>query len=464
MIFDYIAEVARELIDADKDHFFEEYQAMAPPYREKGKERIKKAIPNLYESGVEKQLVSSDLSVNSAVSKQIIAFIADAEEKKDHKMLMLLVETICNSLLDYVAGLSKLTVDYSRIDYLNGNHESTKVIVLPYFKCDWQHDQMRNCFENGINNYTNNLYFIDIKHTIGKYKIQNYILNKNLFHRAKQNNKLKIGMAPLTCKPVITQDTIETEERNGVGYFSIKEVKDSESINESLISILKKARSENVDILVFPEMLGTEETKNCFENFCEEQMFDTDLSNPDIVVLPTVWKDHHNQAFVYIGELNEPIVQEKYHRYPYPDDGNCRLEDLAIPDVPVINVFHSKHLGRIVVAICKDLLMKEHIDFLIGDLRASLILVPSFSTGHYPFEMISYYGFPYDCHIVWINTCAAEHIIPEGDEPLKTVGMIYNPSKTGIEEEMPKLDKDKCTRQCTQCLKTYEAKLKGEKL
>ena len=466
MIFDHIAEVARELIDAGNKRFFEEYQAMTPLHRKTGENFIKEKIPELFKSGVLRQLGTTDLSIDSNVSKQITAFIEDAEVKKNHKVLMLLIETFCNSLLNYVAGLSKLMTDYSPIDYLNGNHESTMVIILPDFKCDWQHDHMRNCFENGINNFTNNIYFVDIKHTIGKYKIQNYILNRTLFYRAKQSGKLKIGISPLTCNPAITKDTIETEERNGVGYFSVKEVKDSESINEALISILKKARREMVDILVFPEMLGTEETKKRFDDFCEEQLYDTDLSNPDIVVLPTIWKDHHNQAYVYIGELNKPIIQEKYNRYPYASDGTCRLEDLAIPDVPIINVFHSEHLGRIVVAICKDLLMKEHIEFLIGDLRASLILVPSFSTGDYPFKMISYYGFPYDCHIVWINTCAAEHILPEGSKPLETVGMIYNPSRTSDDDQdkMPTLKKDKCTRQCTECLRIYEAKLKGEKL
>ena len=102
------------------------------------------------------------------------------------------------------------------------------------------------------------------------------------------------------------------------------------------------------------------------------------------------------------------------------------------------------------------------IEFLVGDLRASLILVPSFSTGDYPFKMISYYGFPYDCHIVWINTCAAEHICPVGSRPLDTVGMIYNPGKSGYREKPIELKRSECNRQCTECLKTYEADIKGE--
>ena len=463
MIFDHLAEAARELYDISEGHFFEEYQAMPPLYHQNMIESIKEAIPALYnEEGDPRQLESSDLSVNSKVAKQIIAFIEDAEAKKDYKRLMVLIETVCGSLLNYVEGLSTLTTDFCPIDYLNANHESTKVIILPDFKCNWQHDDIRNCFENGINNYIKNIYFIDIKHTIGKYKIQNYILNRRLFKRAKNGGKLKIGMSPLTCHPAITQDTLETSERDGTGYFSVKEVKDGESINKAMLSILDKARKEEVDILVFPEMLGTEETVKQFDDFCQEQMFDTRLSNPEIVVLPTIWKDRHNQAYVYIGELNKPVIQDKYYRYPYPDNGIYRLEDLDTSDVPIINVFHSEKLGRIVVAICKDLLMKEHIEFLVGDLRASLILVPSFSTGDYPFKMISYYGFPYDCHIVWINTCAAEHICPVGSRPLDTVGMIYNPGKSGYREKPIELKRSECNRQCTECLKTYEADIKGE--
>lgn len=462
MIFDIIADVARTLLDSGEKHFFEEYLAMTSTHREHLKAQIQKAIPNMFISGVQKQLEASDLSVNSKVSKQIIAFITETCTNHNYMALMQLMVTVCDSLLNYIAGLSKLTADFSPFDYLNTNHETTKVIVLPYYGCDWQHDKMRNHFENGINNYINNIYIIDIKYTIGKYKIQNYILNRTLFSRAKKSRKLKIGVSPLTCLPAITRDTIEIEDRNGVGFFSIKEVKNSDIINNTFLSILKKARKEDVDILVFPEMLGTEETKKQFEDFCEKEIFNTELSTPDIVVLPSIWKGRQNIAYVYIGELNKPIVQKKHYRFPYPDNGTYHLEDLDNQETPVINVFHSEHLGRIVVAICKDLLMKEHIEFLIGDLRASLILVPSFSTGDFPFKMISYYGFPYDCHVVWINTCAAEHIMPDGHEPLKTVGMIYNPSKSNTIPSMPTLEKENCDNQCNDCLKTYEVDLKGE--
>ena len=463
MIFDYIAETARILLDEGDKHFFEEYLAMSSAHKKDLETLIKKKIPDLYDSKALKQLDSSELSVHSNVSKQIISFITDAKSEKNYLALMELMVTVCNSLLNYVKGLGELTVDYSPINYLNSNHEDTKVIVLPYFICDWQHDNMRTHFENSINNYINNIYIIDIKYTIGKYKIQNYIVDRKLFHRAKHNKKLKIGVSPLTSNPVITQDSISVEYKNNIGYFSVKEVKDSESINKSLISILQKAREESVDILVFPEMLGTEDTKIQFEEFCLEHMLDPDQSNPDIVVLPTIWKNHQNQAYVYIGELNKPIIQKKYYRFPYPNNDDTHLlEDLDISEKPVINVFHSKQIGRIVVAICKDLLMKEHIDFLIGDLKASLILVPSFSTGDYSFKMISYYGYPYDCNIVWINTCAVEHILPDGKVSLKTVGMMYNPSKFTELPCNPTLEKDSCEHHCTDCLKTFEIKLKGD--
>ena len=139
LIFDHLAEAARELYDISEGHFFEEYQAMPPLYHQNMIESIKEAIPALYnEEGDPRQLESSDLSVNSKVAKQIIAFIEDAEAKKDYKRLMVLIETVCGSLLNYVEGLSTLTTDFCPIDYLNANHESTKVIILPDFKCNWQ--------------------------------------------------------------------------------------------------------------------------------------------------------------------------------------------------------------------------------------------------------------------------------------------------------------------------------------
>ena len=61
MIFDHLAESARELYDIGEGHFFEDYQAMPLLYHQNVIERIKEAIPALFdEAGDLRQLESSD--------------------------------------------------------------------------------------------------------------------------------------------------------------------------------------------------------------------------------------------------------------------------------------------------------------------------------------------------------------------------------------------------------------------
>lgn len=94
-----------------------------------------------------------------------------------------------------------------------------------------------------------------------------------------------------------------------------------------------------------------------------------------------------------------------------------------------ITVIHCDGIGRIVVMICRDALPREHLHRVLEYLKATLLIIPSFSTGNYDFEDRLQICRSYDCCAVWINTCSV-HLIDESvGEKLNKIGMVLRTGK-----------------------------------
>lgn len=456
MIFDNFALACREILNNTDDRFFEEYQAISSSYINELKREMNQQVPSYFKDGAYRMLDKNELYHTSDFSGEFSTALFSALAEKNYDKAMFFMQNLCSGLARYITNLTYIPDDYRPFEYLNTNSSETKIIVLPKFRADWQHSNMWKSFDYSLNNYLQNIYIIDIASLIGKYKIRNYILSYNLFQKAIDNGKLVIGASPITCKSCIKPENIETREIDGKGYFSLKGLSNKVELQKNLKSIFKKAQMSGVNILVFPEMLGIEGQEQAVEDI----VTDSGLLNPQITVLPSIWRNKENCSQILIGAANEPILQRKSFRFPYQnEEGDIFLEDLRLEEEIDIHIFHANRIGRIVVAICKDLLMKKHLDFLIDELKASVILVPSFSTGDYPFEMISYEGFPYDCNIVWINSCAAEHLVKSSGKALDNIGLFYNPSRDGTQDCIRKFKKETCNGQCSECFFKMEINL-----
>lgn len=453
MIFDYIALACREILNNTDDRFFEEYQAISSSYINQLKREMSQQVPSYFKDGAYRMLDKNDLYHTGDFLGDFSAMLTSALAEKNYDKALFFIQNICSGFARYITNLTYIPDDYRSFDYLNTNSSETKIIVLPKFRADWQHSNMWKTFDYGLNNYLQNIYIIDIASISGKYKIKNYILSYGLFQEALNNGKLLIGVSPITCKSCINPENIETREVDGKGYFSLKELSNKNELQNNLKSIYQKAQKNGINILVFPEMLGIEGQEQVIEDIVKE----SGELNPQITVLPSIWKNRENCSQILIGAANDPVLQRKSFRFPYQNEkGDTFLEDLRLDGEIDIHIFHADKIGRIVVAICKDLLMKKHLDFLIEELKASVILVPSFSTGDYPFEMISYEGFPYDCNIVWINSCAAEHLLNSSGKTLDNIGLFYRPSRDGTQDCIRKFKKEGCTGQCSECFFTME--------
>lgn len=460
MIFDCIASACRQIIDCTDNRFFEEFQAISSDYEQQLEANFKREIPSFFDEGHYRMLSVDDLSSRSHFAQEFSSALEVATRNKDFEKALYYIKTVCPAFKKYIGQLTIITSDYSSFDYLNSNSQETNIIVLPKVNVNWQHSNMWKYFDYSINNYLTNIYIIDITEIKGNYKIKNYVLSYDLFAEEIEKGKIVIGIFPITCKDCINLENVEIKDVNGKGFFSVTKLQHKGEITGNIKSIYKEARMRGVNILVFPEMLGTQKQIQHIQKLNLEDSNTPNINNPQITVMPTIWKDRENFSNILIGQLNQPVTQKKTFRYPYQDeDGAIVLEDLDLENEVTINIFHIEGIGRVIVAICKDLLMKKHLDFLIGDLKASIILVPSFSTGDYPFKMISYYGFPYDCNIVWINSCAAKHLLKKPNDSFETIGVTYNPSRSGTDDCVKEYKNSVCDGQCNKCLFTFELNL-----
>lgn len=368
-------------------------------------------------------------------------------EENSFKLLKLL-QVLDSSIKNLIKISCEDDEGYKEIIALNTNYDDTDILLLPYVKCFWKRHSNGSQHGYKINHCLQNTYYI-IKSDLKDLTVKHLYLNEALFLNAIQNKRLKVACSPVTNNAVI--DKIETiEDVEGNSLFFISKIKNKELIQKKILEIIEEAKRRNVDILVFPEILGFEEltmeaieliTNNILENY------------PPLIVLPTVWKDYSNASDVIIENGRLIIKQAKQN--PMNFNG---ANEYIIPD-KILYVIHAFGIGRICILICKDMLVFDYLDIILEDVQASLIIVPSFSTGNYDFQNAIARCQAYDCDVVWINSCAAIHLAPSKTDNFKIIGIILESGK-GSNNSVNFCQNEKC-KNCDlrMCMFEHEIRL-----
>lgn len=211
--------------------------------------------------------------------------------------------------------------------------------------------------------------------------------------------------------------------------FSVNGFENPERIHERLRAAFLQACRESVDILAFPEMLGDaqllspdEEYSRMFDAFAQEAE-DEGLPTPFLIIGPTWWHDHSNEAHVFTNVSDRVCVQQKQFSFNDSSKSGNPREDLREPRREV-EVIHIPKLGRLTISICKDLLTDDYRDLLMRTLRSTICICPSFSPGKTKFDLQAPRDRGYGCYVLWMNTCSAY----EKNEPIPAyIGLISSP-------------------------------------
>ena len=112
---------------------------------------------------------------------------------------------------------------------------------------------------------------------------------------------------------------------------------------------------------------------------------------------------------------------------------------------------HWPGIGRLVVPICKDFLISPYRDILLRELKATVLLIPSYSFGSTQFMLSMLETMQYGCYAVWLNTCSAFF---DKEQTPKIIGAAENPFRSKgkpIVTMLPTCNM-KCGKDCDTCL------------
>jgi len=109
--------------------------------------------------------------------------------------------------------------------------------------------------------------------------------------------KLTIGLVPFTCEEIdnILDITYST------GTFSVKGMRDDakEVLRKRYIDIYRRSRFKDIDFLIFPEMLMTEDIIRSIQEETEKE------GGPKFIINGSIWENYTNRSILTDHKGNE---------------------------------------------------------------------------------------------------------------------------------------------------------------
>ncbi len=431
-VYNLMADMIRCILDEEKEgnQNVEVFSVSSSTLLDLFYKDVKENVPSLFDDGHIIRL-SGGFQVDNVISEAIELYKKCKSKRVIGEMIYLL-KCLDESLMQEFKFMRKKI-----FDSLNSNHEETNIILLPYMRCDWQRSSRGHQHGYTLFHYLKNVYYVQ-KERMNHLELKNVILPLDIFHRMNEKHCITIGCCPITEK--VTVKNVESFEEEGFKYFEVKDLCNKDMIKENVLKLLEKARENEVDILVFPEMLGTKEVNDSVLNLLKENISYFEYS--PLIILPSLWEKGHNNADIIIDEGDLTITQSKQNPVTLFSYGREYIK----PD-GILYVIHIPRIGRICVAICADFLNNEYLDILLKELKVSLLIVPSFSTGVYDFDNTVESCKKYDCSVIWLNSCSAIHLTEKDKFDMVSI-ILKSGRNSGVKEVFPQ----NCNHMCDTCM------------
>lgn len=238
----------------------------------------------------------------------------------------------------------------------------------------------------------------------------------------ERKQHFNVTFCPMTDKKM--NDVFDLKDvsviRSGIA-FDAKKVNGVKIEDELLLRLendWKNSCINHSDIVFFPEMLGLTELQkesklfkvNKFFNKCCHEMTSQSLKAPLLTLFPSYWRDGVNSVTVI--DRNGMVIgrQKKRFAFVHQSSEDSWQEALAEQDDFEILLIHVPGYHRIAIMICADFLalQNQHLqDIYCAQLCATLILVPSYSSGEQDFiNTLNSLG-GYGTTVVWGDCCGA---------------------------------------------------------
>lgn len=402
-LYNLIAEMIVYLIKTEDREFFKKYNSRSLSERKKESDIIHENVHELFEEETEHfcELNHKKLREQGVMEKVGRLFLNCKKQGKSRYILRLL-EILDNALERQMLYEMECIGGDSFEGGLNSNWKALKLGIVPRCICYWERGHRGSQHYERIDNFLKNILVINYN-ALGELQIFNHFLPTNTFWTAEQRGSLSVSVSPLKIQSDFDLDIYEREE---TCYFAVKYKGNKDKDNRRIEEIIDRAAKEQADVLIFPEMLGNTRMVERISDYLQEPFWLSGNKPPELILLPSVWEDHRNVSCLLSrtgAVICEQSKQEAYQE-PIPSGGSA-CEDI-FPDHQ-IHLIHGIGIGRMVIMICKDFLTTDYLETILRELKVTFILIPSYSTGHHDFEMMSGALQASDCCALWTNACAA---------------------------------------------------------
>lgn len=248
--------------------------------------------------------------------------------------------------------------------------------------------------------------YIPILHT--------YADNGRLLNNFRTREALKIALVPFIGDKL---DKL-LDLRESINSFWIEGAKDGskETIIHRYTSILKNVLEEDVDFIIFPEMILINEAVP----YIIEEIDKCQNNKSQLVFAGTLWENDENKCYVFDKTSRLIFEQHKQKPFKYKRKKEERLNCLD----KRINIIDIDGLGRIFTFICKDIDDEELIE-LPKKLHADIVILPSYTKSMDLQSNPEVLAARFQCITIMSNSCSAIN----GNENDNTIGFSCFPAK-----------------------------------
>lgn len=353
-------------------------------------------------------------------------------------VLFMLTVQIANAIDVYQCWQMKGNI--FRMEPLNSNYEECGISIYPHTDPKWDVSKSERNRQNTFNSMFKR-YFIIRKSDESPFKMtMHYWSESNLLQETDFGWKMKIALSPVMDSVMLSSQEIAGE--HGVVINGIENV---EVVENRVLRIFEKVFLEGYNLIVFPEMLGTE---GIIEKIIWKMRQHPEIAT--LVLLPTICREKMNSLNVLGPGGVKILCWNKSAEFVLIDENNIKKREILAQNNE-IHVLLTEELGNIVFPICADFLEPEQYNLLRDVARADTIICPSFSPGVNAFKSTLIKGLASKILSIWINCCAAKQFSVCQDKFSNTLGMIQLPDASVDKNIITELQR-KCKGICADTL------------
>lgn len=288
-----------------------------------------------------------------------------------------------------------------------------------------------------------------LREKVSSCAINGFLCNFLVLEEIDYKVTYRIKAFPLLKKRILERKKIDIvvnsfSNKNIMGYFDCDTtggkfsiIKAKEDLDDELYNrfyeSLKKSLDQKPDLVIFPEMYLSTRILNDIES----NIKNLKIYKSTLILIGTLSQDSTNTAYLYDNYGNRLLVQKKYGQYKFKPDKkvNYTLVENRTWDNQndiLISALDLTGIGRLSIAICKDMKSKYKTDALIN-FDANILLIPSYSPSNDITSNFTYFSKEYHMSMIFCNALAP--FVNQENNELKrdnpTLGMVVLPGKVG---------------------------------